>query len=151
LIPAESGKEVLQMAEAVAGFVPVFVRESFLAPVLEFVLGLEKGDSPVAAKAAANGTPIYERVQECYGRASDTMKRVFQRLADEPGEWVPSGEIARAIGPKAGSHNVAGVLGSYSNWVAPLDELVDSHWDYDLGSMVYSVDDGVAQVIKDLE
>jgi hypothetical protein len=94
-----------------------------------------------------------ELVRRAYAESPPPMKRILELLATTPGRDLASDELAKAIGPEASWPNLAGTLGAFGRRVRSRYQrrrwFFNSHWDHDLGKMVYSMPDRAAESVRE--
>ena len=93
-------------------------------------------------------------VKRAYRESPDTMKKVFDRLADSPDLVVPMEQLEKATG-YTGTSQMAGALGAFGRrWKNRYHGGKDAKWpfeawwDFERNSMVYRMSLAVAKVIK---
>ena len=88
-----------------------------------------------------------------YRESPDTMKKVFDHLADNADHIVPMEDLAQAVGYHP--HQMAGALGAFGRrWKNRYHKGEDvkwpfkAWWDFDRNTMVYKMSAEAAEVIK---
>ena len=106
--------------------------------------------SPVEPALAAFDPNLLARA---YRESPDTMKRVFDCLADNAGKAIGLAEVAGAVGRN--TKQMSGVLGAFGRrWLNRYHKGVDTKWpfsawwDFEGNTMVYRMSHEAAEVIK---
>jgi hypothetical protein len=91
------------------------VREEFIPQVTELLADLERDargpmPAPEPAPEARFGREIVMRM---YLESEDRHRELLKVLAEQPGEWLYTAEIAPAVGIESGSKGMAGMFGAF--------------------------------------
>jgi hypothetical protein len=124
------------------------------------LLGRPKGSVVLAAPATpATQSEAVEPdldkalLKRAYRESPDTMRKVFDHLADKADHDVPMEDLARAVGYHP--HQMAGAFGAFGRrWKNRYHKGEDvkwpfgAWWDFDRNTMVYKMSAEAAAVIK---
>jgi hypothetical protein len=105
---------------------------------------------PRTAETQGNGWSRDEMVR-AYRESSAAMKRVFEHLADRPGQEVGADELSSAVGVTR--PQLAGVLGAagrrFANRYKKTAWPFEAQWISDAGMVVYEMTSDVADAIRE--
>jgi len=110
------------------------------------------------AVAPANGTNdewTPSRLRKMVDQSPPAMKNILKALADRPGEWLSTQELAKAIvdNPNADWMTVAGTIGAFGrrfrNRYGIDSPPFEKRYDHDVGGKVYRMSTDIAGQILD--
>lgn len=149
------------MADGKQEFVSVPVPVEHVTKVYELIARLDGGGGPNAPSDEPSGNgggsrgPLTRALVERMFRESEsggTQRGLMEYLADRPGEWVGTLEVAEALGLANGRHSLAGSLGAFGRradhrygGLKPWE----SQWSDDEGESKHRMSLEVAAWIKD--
>jgi hypothetical protein len=95
-----------------------------------------------------------ELIRRQFNESPEIMKRFQKLLADHPGEWFSTTEVATRLNAAKGSKSIAGALGAYGRRTSNRYKMktwpFGTEWNHVEGQMYYSMDFGTAEIVKAL-
>lgn len=145
--------------------VNVPVPRRHLSAVYGFIAQLDAAGGPATAADAAaqpaHGSGKDEdrlaewtpsRLRRAIEESSPNLLKVFAALADRPGDWLSTGDLAAAIGPNADWKTVAGGLGAFGRRVTSRYGLktfpFENRFDHATNGRVCRMDAEMAKQVK---
>lgn len=146
--------------------VQVWIPRRYVVPVYGYVAALQRGEDGEAPASSAPDRPkpsgpdedeewSPKLLRRMYDESPPAMILILDYLADNPGREVPSEELVEAltdIKPDATSNTLAGTLGAFGRRVGNRygmeDWPFDAYYSHEYGSLVYWIDEWVAEKLK---
>ena len=137
--------------------VSVLVPRSALADVYELVAQRERAigaDIPDVQSEVVEPAELNEElVRRMYDESEQPHRDLMKLLAQRPGQWMHTSEIAEAMELEHGSRSAAGMFGAFGRRAGHRYEGAKpwySEWDSDAGEMRHMMSEEVAEVINQL-
>lgn len=97
-------------------FISVPVPHQYVTQVYELVARLAAGASGTTDAPANGGDPdalTEALVERMYEESEGPHRRLMLYLADYPGQWLGTSEVAKGLGLSSGARSLAGSLGAF--------------------------------------
>lgn len=131
-------------------FVYIPVPSEWATAVYKQLAALSDGSSATGG-AASEGVQLDDTlIERMYAESHTAHRRLLDYLADHPGEWLYTSELAEALDVANGARGVAGMLGAFgkrANHRYGRLKPWESDWDGDREEAKHRMDAEVARVI----
>jgi len=136
-----------------APYVQLPVPEQYVLEVMQFLVDLDRGGGAGNGSGKREPSVLLDAnlVMRMYEDSEERHRRLLHHLAEHPGEWIFTSELAKALGVETGTKGMAGVFGAFGRRAKHRYEGAkpwEMAWDPNRGEAKYRMDPAVAVWIE---